>query len=66
VQIPLSRYLPTYNGKILPVDQQMNLRSIMGLGISTTLEGFEEAIKGPGDFRFEIQWIKAIQNSRSS
>ncbi|CAM6091453.1 unnamed protein product [Calypogeia fissa] len=63
VEIPLSRYLPTWRGKILPVDHEMNLRSVLGLGLSTTVEGPEEAIKGPGDFRLEIQWIKAIQKT---
>lgn len=62
-QIPLSRYLPTWRGKILPVDYEMNLRSVTGLGLSTTVEGPEEANKGPGDFRLEIQWIRAIQKS---
>ncbi|BBN01695.1 NADH dehydrogenase [ubiquinone] 1 alpha subcomplex assembly factor 1 [Marchantia polymorpha subsp. ruderalis] len=63
VKIPLNRFLPTWRGKILNVNHEMNLARITGLGISTTVEvGPEEAVTGPGEFRLELEWIKAIKS----
>ncbi|KAL3677932.1 hypothetical protein R1sor_020888 [Riccia sorocarpa] len=62
VKIPLNRFLPTWRGKILNADHEMNLSRVTGVGISTTVEvGPEGAVTGPGDFRLELEWIKAVR-----
>ncbi|KAL2641600.1 hypothetical protein R1flu_009187 [Riccia fluitans] len=63
VKIPLNRFLPTWRGKILNAEHGMNFARITGLGISTTVEVSPEgAVRGPGDFRLELEWIKALRS----
>lgn len=71
VKIPFSRYLPTWRGKI--IDQHtaaMNPARVMGLGLSVAARGGpSEAVCGPGPFRLELDWIKALRtpaNQRES
>lgn len=62
VRIPLSKYLPTWRGKIIDTNQALNAARVTGMGLSLTADGGpEEAVQGPGQFRLELDWIKAIR-----
>ncbi|KAH8934687.1 hypothetical protein BDL97_18G097700 [Sphagnum fallax] len=62
LQIPLARYLPTWKGKIVESDAEMNAARVTGMGLSLTAEGGPEGgEQGPGPFRLELDWIKALR-----
>ncbi|MCO5557987.1 hypothetical protein L7F22_011561 [Adiantum nelumboides] len=66
VMIPLSRYLPTMKGKIIEIKNEMNRSRVCGLGLGLSAHGgVEGAVLGPGDFRLELDWIKALRASGS-
>ncbi|MCO5573927.1 hypothetical protein L7F22_027705 [Adiantum nelumboides] len=66
VMIPLSRYLPTMKGKIIEIKNEMNRSRVCGLGLGLSAQGgVEGAVLGPGDFRLELDWIKALRTSGS-
>lgn len=61
-QIPLDRYLPTWRGNVIDAKLEMNPSRIVGMSLSLNAEGgFPDAKSGPGDFRLEIDWIKALR-----
>ncbi|KAI5073775.1 hypothetical protein GOP47_0011788 [Adiantum capillus-veneris] len=61
VMIPLSRYLPTMKGKIIELKSEMNQSRVCGMGLAVSVNGcLEGAVVGPGDFRLELDWIKAL------
>ncbi|CAM6047154.1 unnamed protein product [Sphagnum compactum] len=62
IKIPLARYLPTWKGKIVESDAEMNAVRVTGMGLSLTAEGGPEGREqGPGPFRLELDWIKALR-----
>jgi hypothetical protein len=61
-QIPIARYLPTWRGNAIDAQMEMNQSRIMGLSISVNAEGgIHGAWSGPGDFKVELDWIKAFR-----
>lgn len=61
-KIPLARYLPTWKGNVIDVDMEMNLSRVLGLSLSVNAEArVPGARTGQGDFRLEIDWIKAMR-----
>lgn len=64
VRVPLSEYLPTWRGKIIDSDQDLNAARVTGMGLSVTADGGPEgAVQGPGQFRLELDWIKALRET---
>jgi NADH dehydrogenase [ubiquinone] 1 alpha subcomplex assembly factor 1 len=62
IKIPLARYLPTWKGKIVESDAEMNAARVTGMGLSLTAEGGPEGgEQGPGPFHLELDWIKALR-----
>ncbi|KAK1291265.1 putative complex I intermediate-associated protein 30 [Acorus calamus] len=61
-KIPLEQYLPTWRGNIIDSKLEMNPARIMAMSLSINAEGGIPGTKsGPGDFRLEIDWIKALR-----
>ena len=61
-QIPLARYLPTWRGNVIDAKLEMNQCRILGMSLSVNaVGGAPGARSGPGDFRVEIDWIKALR-----
>ncbi|KAG5392461.1 hypothetical protein IGI04_022424 [Brassica rapa subsp. trilocularis] len=61
-QIPLARYLPTWRGNVIDVEMEMNPGRVLGMSLSVNAEGGVVGAKsGAGDFRVEIDWIKALR-----
>lgn len=64
LQIPLARYLPTWRGNVIDAQLEMNPSRIVGMSLSVNAAGgggVPGAKSGPGDFRVEIDWIKALR-----
>lgn len=62
-QIPLARYLPTWRGNVIDADLEMNPSRVLGMSLSVNADGGVPGAKtGPGDFRVEIDWIKALRS----
>ncbi|KAL2903019.1 putative complex I intermediate-associated protein 30 [Bienertia sinuspersici] len=60
--IPLARYLPTWRGNVIDASLEMNPARVLGMSLSVNAEGGVPGAKsGPGDFRVEIDWIKAVR-----
>ncbi|OVA12208.1 NADH:ubiquinone oxidoreductase intermediate-associated protein 30 [Macleaya cordata] len=60
--IPLDRYLPTWRGNVIDAKMEMNPSRVVGMSLSVNAEGgFRSAKTGPGDFKVEIDWIKALR-----
>ena len=58
----MDRYLPTMKGKIIEIKHEMNRSRICGMSLALSVnEGPEGAISGPGPFRLELDWIKALR-----
>eukprot|EP00268_Persea_americana_P008023 TRINITY_DN13081_c0_g2_i6.p1 TRINITY_DN13081_c0_g2~~TRINITY_DN13081_c0_g2_i6.p1 ORF type:complete len:213 (+),score=39.97 TRINITY_DN13081_c0_g2_i6:697-1335(+) len=65
-KIPLDRYLPTWRGNVIDAKMEMNPSRIVGMSLSVNAGGgFPGAKSGPGDFRLEIDWIKALRTTQS-
>ncbi|GER53607.1 NADH:ubiquinone oxidoreductaseintermediate-associated protein 30 [Striga asiatica] len=61
-KIPLDRYLPTWRGNVIDAKLEMNPARIVGMSLSINAEGGVPGAKsGPGDFRVEIDYIKALR-----
>ncbi|KAL9246895.1 hypothetical protein vseg_020375 [Gypsophila vaccaria] len=61
-KIPLARYLPTWRGNVIDASMEMNPCRVLGMSLSVNAEGgVPGARSGPGDFRVEIDWIKALR-----
>ncbi|XP_042496618.1 probable complex I intermediate-associated protein 30 [Macadamia integrifolia] len=61
-KIPLDRYLPTWRGNVIDADLEMNPSRIVGMSLSVNSEGGVPGAKsGPGNFKVEIDWIKALR-----
>ncbi|XP_028752123.1 probable complex I intermediate-associated protein 30 [Neltuma alba] len=61
-KIPLARYLPTWRGNVIDVEMEMNPSRILGMSLSVNAEGGVPGAKsGPGDFKVELDWIKALR-----
>ncbi|XP_061375231.1 probable complex I intermediate-associated protein 30 isoform X1 [Gastrolobium bilobum] len=61
-QIPLARYLPTWRGNVIDAEMEMNPSRVLGMSLSVNAEGgVPGARSGPGDFRVELDWIKAMR-----
>ncbi|KAL2903018.1 putative complex I intermediate-associated protein 30 [Bienertia sinuspersici] len=61
-EIPLARYLPTWRGNVIDASLEMNPARVLGMSLSVNAEGGVPGAKsGPGDFRVEIDWIKAVR-----
>eukprot|EP00252_Welwitschia_mirabilis_P018239 TRINITY_DN40537_c0_g1_i1.p1 TRINITY_DN40537_c0_g1~~TRINITY_DN40537_c0_g1_i1.p1 ORF type:complete len:226 (+),score=36.90 TRINITY_DN40537_c0_g1_i1:357-1034(+) len=64
VKIPLERYLPTWRGNIIDSDLEMNPARIVGMAISVNAEGGPQGtLRGAGEFRLELDWVKAFRSS---
>lgn len=64
VMIPFGRYVPTWKGKIIETKSEMNLSRVCGLALAVSASGGPEAaVVGPGQFRLELDWIKALRCS---
>lgn len=62
IQIPLDRYLPTWRGNVIDSELEMNPSRIVGMSLSVNAAaGVPGAKSGPGDFKVEIDWIKALR-----
>ncbi|KAK4774097.1 hypothetical protein SAY87_029116 [Trapa incisa] len=62
-KIPLDRYLPTWRGNVIDEKLEMNPSRVLGMSLSVNAGGgVPGARSGPGDFRMEIDWIKAIRS----
>ncbi|KAH1204485.1 putative complex I intermediate-associated protein 30 [Glycine max] len=60
--IPLARYLPTWRGNVIDAQIEMNPSRVLGMSLSVNAEGgVPGARSGPGDFRVELDWIKAMR-----
>ncbi|CAF2064390.1 hypothetical protein HID58_073103 [Brassica napus] len=61
--VPLTRYLPTWKGNVIDADMEMNPGRVVGMSLSVNSQGggFIGAKLGAGDFRVEIDWIKALR-----
>ncbi|KAJ3676603.1 hypothetical protein LUZ60_004015 [Juncus effusus] len=63
-KIPLDSYLPTWRGNVINAKLEMNPSRIVGMAVSVNAEGGVPGAKtGPGEFRLEIDWIKALRAS---
>ncbi|XP_049934036.1 probable complex I intermediate-associated protein 30 isoform X3 [Nymphaea colorata] len=63
LQIPLASYLPTWRGNIVDARLEMNPSRVVGMSLSVNAEGGVPGTKsGPGDFKLEIDWIKALRS----
>ncbi|KAK2970023.1 hypothetical protein RJ640_008363 [Escallonia rubra] len=61
-RIPLARYLPTWRGNVIDAELEMNPSRVLGMSLSVNAEGgVPDARTGPGDFRVDIDWIKALR-----
>ncbi|CAK9324833.1 unnamed protein product [Citrullus colocynthis] len=61
-KIPLDRYLPTWRGNVIDSELEMNPSRIVGMSLSVNAAaGVPGAKSGPGDFKVEIDWIKALR-----
>ncbi|RVX17104.1 putative complex I intermediate-associated protein 30 [Vitis vinifera] len=61
-QIPLAHYLPTWRGNVIDAEIEMNPSRIVGMSLSVNSGGgVPGATTGPGDFKLEIDWIKALR-----
>ncbi|XP_010537643.1 PREDICTED: probable complex I intermediate-associated protein 30 [Tarenaya hassleriana] len=61
-KIPFARYLPTWRGNVIDAQMEMNLGRVLGMSISVNAEaGVDGSKSGAGDFRVEIDWIKALR-----
>ncbi|CAI0473113.1 unnamed protein product [Linum tenue] len=61
-KIPLARYLPTWRGNVINAEMEMNQARILGISLSVNAEGgVPGARTGTGDFKVELDWIKAIR-----
>ncbi|KAH1204484.1 putative complex I intermediate-associated protein 30 [Glycine max] len=62
MKIPLARYLPTWRGNVIDAQIEMNPSRVLGMSLSVNAEGgVPGARSGPGDFRVELDWIKAMR-----
>ena len=67
IQIPLDHYLPTWRGNVIEAKLEMNPARIVGMSLSVNAEGGVPGAKtGTGDFRLEVDWIKALRTLRST
>ncbi|XP_057864421.2 probable complex I intermediate-associated protein 30 isoform X2 [Cryptomeria japonica] len=63
-KIPLVRYLPTWRGNVMDSHLEMNPSRIVGMSLSINAEGGPQgAVTGPGEFRLEVDWIKALRTT---
>lgn len=61
-QIPLALYLPTWRGNVIDAEMEMNPSRVVGMSLSVNAEGgLPGARTGAGDFKLEIDWIKALR-----
>lgn len=61
-KVPLDRYLPTWRGNVIDSELEMNPSRIVGMSLSVNAAGgLPGAKSGPGDFKLEIDWIKALR-----
>ncbi|XP_021902917.1 probable complex I intermediate-associated protein 30 isoform X2 [Carica papaya] len=61
-KIPLARYLPTWRGNVIDAKLEMNPSRVLGMSLSVNAEGgIPGAKSGAGDFKIEIDWIKALR-----
>ncbi|XP_024027384.1 probable complex I intermediate-associated protein 30 isoform X1 [Morus notabilis] len=61
-KIPLAQYLPTWRGNVIDAKLEMNPSRVLGMSLSVNAEGgVPGARSGPGDFKIEIDWIKALR-----
>ncbi|XP_027334776.1 probable complex I intermediate-associated protein 30 isoform X2 [Abrus precatorius] len=64
ISIPLARYLPTWRGNVIDAQIEMNPSRVLGMSLSVNAEGgVPGARSGPGDFRVELDWIKAMRQN---
>uniref|UniRef100_R7WD59 NADH:ubiquinone oxidoreductase intermediate-associated protein 30 domain-containing protein n=1 Tax=Aegilops tauschii TaxID=37682 RepID=R7WD59_AEGTA len=62
LKIPLDSYLPTWKGNVIEANMEMNPSRVVGMSLSLNAEGGVPGAKtGPGDFRLDVDWIKAMR-----
>ncbi|KAF6148173.1 hypothetical protein GIB67_011948 [Kingdonia uniflora] len=62
LKIPLEQYLPTWRGNVIDAKMEMNPSRVVGMSLSVNAEAHVAGAKsGPGDFKLEIDWIKALR-----
>nr|DAD31311.1 TPA_asm: hypothetical protein HUJ06_010162 [Nelumbo nucifera] len=60
--IPLDRYLPTWRGNVVDAKLEMNPSRVVSMSLSVNAEGGVPGAKsGPGNFKVELDWIKALR-----
>ncbi|KAJ8774129.1 hypothetical protein K2173_009560 [Erythroxylum novogranatense] len=65
VKLPIARYLPTWRGNVIDAEMEMSQSRILGMSLSVNAEGgVPGARRGPGDFRVELDWIKALRTAQ--
>nr|XP_040260129.1 probable complex I intermediate-associated protein 30 isoform X2 [Aegilops tauschii subsp. strangulata] len=63
LKIPLDSYLPTWKGNVIEANMEMNPSRVVGMSLSLNAEGGVPGAKtGPGDFRLDVDWIKAMRS----
>ncbi|XP_071721865.1 probable complex I intermediate-associated protein 30 [Rutidosis leptorrhynchoides] len=61
-KIPVSRYMPTWRGNVIDANLEMNPARVVGMSLSVNAEGgVPGSTSGPGDFKLELDWIKALR-----
>ncbi|CAI9114477.1 OLC1v1015210C1 [Oldenlandia corymbosa var. corymbosa] len=61
-KIPISRYLPTWRGNVIDANLEMNPSRVVSMSLSVNAGGGVPGSRtGSGDFRVEIEWIKALR-----
>ncbi|KAG6493989.1 hypothetical protein ZIOFF_049002 [Zingiber officinale] len=62
--IPLHQYVAKYKGRVISSETEMNPSRVVAMALSVNAErDVRVPISGPGDFRLEIDWIKALRTT---
>lgn len=62
VEIPVSKFVLTYKGKLVETRAEMNPERIVSVGLSVAVDDVGwERLQPPGDFSLGIEWIMAKQ-----
>ncbi|XP_042418370.1 probable complex I intermediate-associated protein 30 isoform X1 [Zingiber officinale] len=63
-KIPLHQYVAKYKGRVISSETEMNPSRVVAMALSVNAErDVRVPISGPGDFRLEIDWIKALRTT---
>ena len=63
LQIPMDRYMLTWQGKVIEGDAAMSAQRVQGMGISLSAEGsLAQSVSGEGPFNLQVEWIKCLRS----